>query len=55
MQKKQVLVRTYPKGYLDATKEIKEYLSEGYKVVMCNKFKINSTLDGNEYILEKEE
>lgn len=55
MRKKQVLVRTYPKEYLSPTRELNEYLREGYTVAMCNKFKVNSWVEGNEYILEKEE
>lgn len=55
MERKQVMVRTYPKGYINPTKDLKAYLSAGYKVVMCNKFKVDSNSEGNEYILEKEE
>lgn len=55
MPKKQVLARTYPKEYLSPTKEVNDYLRDGYTVVMCNKFKVSSLIEGNEYILEKEE
>lgn len=55
MDKKQVMVRTFPHSYTQPTKDLRAYLSAGYKVVMCNKFKVDSSSEGNEYILEKDE
>lgn len=52
--KKQVVVRTYPHGYTNATISLREYLSQGYYVVMCNQFNVGNGIIGNEYILEKE-
>lgn len=55
MSKKQVVVRTYPNGWMKQTKSLQDYLSQGYCVVMCNKFHVSNEVLGNEYILEKEE
>lgn len=55
MSKQQVVARTYPNDCVSSTKQLKEYLSMGYYVVMCNKFNIDDRTFCNEYILEKEE
>ena len=51
--KKQVVVRTYPSWYTNPFEKLKEYLNQGYIVVMCNHFDCNKG-KGNEYILEKD-
>ena len=53
---KQVVVRTYPYGYPNATDDLQLYLINGYRVVMVNKI-TNSELsvEALEYILEKQE
>ena len=52
--KKQVVVRTWPNGYTNATTKLREHLANGYCVVMCNQFNVGDGIVGNEYILEKE-
>ena len=52
--KKQKVVRTYPRGYVNTTGHLTELLEQGYTVVMCNKFYCDKESYGNEYILEKE-
>lgn len=54
MEKKQVVVRTYPNGYIHTTNFLEKYLNNGYIVVMCNPFDCSRGQHGNEYILEKE-
>ena len=51
--KKQVVVRTYPSGYVNPSGKLNEYLKQGYIVVMCNHFCCDKE-KGNEYILEKD-
>lgn len=47
---KQVVVRTYPKGWTNTTTRLQKFLDEGYKVVYAT-----SLPDGiTEYIVEKE-
>lgn len=53
MNKKQVVVRTYPNNYTHTTSFLEMYLNNGYIVVMCNPFDCGDK-KGNEYILEKE-
>lgn len=52
--KKQVVVRTYPHGYTNATISLRDYLAQGYCVIMCSQFNVGNGIMGNEYILEKE-
>jgi len=51
--KKQVVVRTYPKGWANDTTLLQHYLDKGYVVVMVNKISGNKC-ENLEYILEKE-
>ena len=53
---KQVVVRTYPYGYPNATDDLQLYLISGYKVVMVNKITNNElSIEVLEYILEKQD
>lgn len=51
----QKVIRTYPNTYTHPTENLAKALSEGYKVVMCNKIYLKGGNDGLEYIVEKEE
>ena len=59
-EKKQVVVRTYPRWYDTGTIKLASWLSSGYRVVMCQPFACDyysntgKVVCGNEYILEKE-
>lgn len=50
---KQKVVRTYPKGYINATAILSDSLKDGWVVVMANPFDCGNGLRGTEYILEK--
>lgn len=52
---KQVVVRTYPHGWLSATTELQNYLNIGYRVVLVNKIINKQSVEVLEYILEKQE
>jgi hypothetical protein len=52
--REQKVVRTYPKGYANETRALQEALSQGFCVVMANKFDINGSSYGTEYIVERE-
>lgn len=51
MGKKQIVVRTYPRGWTDTTNGLQYLLNEGYKVVHITPLENSIT----EYIVEKEE
>ena len=53
MSKRQVVVRTFPNGWINPTANLQHYLSEGYIVVMVNKIQ-SKECENLEYILEKE-
>lgn len=49
---KQMVVRTYPKGYINATKALNDAFNDGFVVVMSNPFDCDNGTKGTEYILE---
>ena len=55
MTKQQIVVRTLPYGYPNATNDLQLYLISGYKVVMVNKITSEKSVEALEYILEKQE
>ena len=52
---KQVVVRTYPQGWTNATASLQKYLNNGYRVVMVSKITSEKSVECLEYILEKNE
>ena len=52
---KQVVIRTYPHGWTNATKFLQEYLDDGYHVVFVNKITSEKSVECLEYILEIDE
>lgn len=52
-QIKQAVVRTYPYEWKKTTEYLKDYLNDGYRVVMANHIE-GSKCQNIEYILEKE-
>ena len=51
---KQVVVRTYPEGWISPTKALQNYLDKGYSVVCVNKITNQQSAECLEYILEIE-
>lgn len=58
MPNRQICVRTQPYIGKEKTKSLNDYLSRGYKVVLCNRYICDihngDVIYANEYILEKE-
>ena len=50
---KQAVVRTYPKGWNITIGNLRDYLDQGYVVVMVNEFSTGKD-KGLEYIVQKE-
>ena len=50
---KQAVVRTYPQGWNTTTGYLRDYLDDGYTVVMVNEFSTGKD-KGLEYIVQKE-
>lgn len=53
--KKQRVIRTFPHNYTNPTTVLREALSDGYVVVMCNQTYLEKGATCLEYIVEKEE
>jgi hypothetical protein len=54
--KEQKVIRTYPKEFINPTKDLENALSQGFYVVMANSFEINGGREhGTEYIVERGE
>lgn len=51
----QKVVRTYPNNYDLPNELLYDFLSDGWKVVMCNPISLKDNQTGLEYIIEKEE
>jgi hypothetical protein len=51
--RRQKVIRTYPKGFINPTKSLSESLRDGWVVVMSNPFDCGGGRKGTEYILEK--
>jgi hypothetical protein len=51
--KQQKVVRTYPRGFVNPTKALREALKDGWVIVMSNPFDCGGGKQGTEYILEK--
>ena len=51
--KRQITVRTYPKGWTNPTTALNRALDSGWIVVMSNPFECGNGQKGTEYILEK--
>ncbi len=49
---KQAVVRTYPSGWTMTTGDLRDYLNDGYTVVMVNEFSTGKD-KGLEYIVQK--
>lgn len=49
---KQAVVKTYPKGWTMTIGDLRDYLNDGYTVVMVNEFS-TGTDKGLEYIVQK--
>ncbi|SFL39331.1 hypothetical protein SAMN04487943_101324 [Gracilibacillus orientalis] len=52
--KKQKVVRTYPKNFINPTMALNKALNDGWVVVTSNPFNCGNGQEGTEYILEKE-
>lgn len=52
---KQIVVRTYPHGWINPTTPLQNYLNDGYHVVLVNKITSEKSVECLEYILEKNE
>lgn len=54
MKIEQKVVRTYPQGYTRTTENLKEALSQGWRVIICNKTYLEKGRECLEYILERQ-
>lgn len=51
---KQIVVRTFPQGYLKTIDRLEVKLSEGYKVIMVTVLKSEDGTEVCDYILQKD-